>query len=612
MFFSICERRAHEDRLTNALGKPSFKVMKKLTLYLALVLLSYLACPIAGFAASNEEPIKVMLLTGRSNKYHSWQGVSAALHQHLLDAKIFSVDKVVTTPTGESLEGFAPKWDDYQVVVLDYEGEEWPEATKESFVRYMKRGGGLVTIHGTDNSFPYWPEFNEMIGLGGWGGASLHNPPLYPDDSSKHASRDESWGPRVYWHDCGVVHDNSAPGKANHPKSHDFLMTVRNFDHPITKGLPEMWLQGHDELYSNLRGPAKNMTVLVTGFANPALRGASPYNEPLLFTVDYGKGRVFHSTLGHVGARDDENVKSVNNVSFITTFLRGVEWAATGDVSLPVPDDFPNAYQTSIRAGASDGWRSMLDPELSQWEVFIGVPHSTVEGLPSGTYQSDKVTRGTPMGLGDDPKSVFTTYQENGETVLKISGEIYGGLSSLDSFENYHFKTKMRWGERKWEPRLEDKRDSGILYHAHGEHGAFWKVWKSSLEFQVQESDLGDFINLASAGVKAPFKESGERSVYDPSAKYEAWKGYLHAEVEPDAPHGEWNTLEIYVLGDQAIHLVNGRIVMSLKDALDKNGDPLLRGGIQIQSEAAEIEYKEMKIRTIDAFPEILKQKTGL
>ncbi|MCH6258003.1 DUF1080 domain-containing protein [Puniceicoccaceae bacterium K14] len=561
-----------------------------------------------------QDDIKVMLLTGRSNKYHSWEGLSTALHQHLLDAGIFSVDKVVTSPTGESLDGFSPDWSKYQVIVIDYEGAEWPEPTKESFVRYMKNGGGLVTVHGADNSFPYWPEYNDMIGLGGWGGAGLHSPPLYPDDPSKHASRDESWGPRVYWHKCCMVHDNSLPGKTYHPKRHDFLMTVRTFDHPITEDLPEMWLQASDEIYSNLRGPAKNMTILATGFANPAYRGASPYNEPLLFTVDYGKGRVFHTTLGHVGAKEDENVQSVNNVSFITTFQRGVEWAATGQVSIPVPDDFPNAYETSVRASATDeNWKSMLDPELSQWEVFMGVPHSTVEDLPTGTYQSDKVTSGTPMGLSNDPKDVFTTYQsEEGETVFKISGEIYGGLSTLDEFENYHFKTQMRWGDKKWEPRLEDKRDSGILYHTHGEHGAFWKVWKSSLEYQVQESDLGDFITIAIKGAKAPFKKTDKRSVYEPKAKYEDWKGYLHAEVEPDAPHGEWNTLEIYVLGDQAIHLVNGRLVMSLKDALDKEGKPLLRGGIQIQSEAAEVEYKNMKIRPIDAFPEILKQKTGL
>lgn len=270
------------------------------------------------------------------------------MEQHLLDSGLFEVEKVVTTPTGESLEGFAPNWSDFDVVLLDYEGEEWPEDTKKTFVDYMKNGGGLVVVHGSNNSFPYWPEFNEMIGLGGWGGAGLHEPPLYPNDPSKQGSRNESWGPRVHWSGCQAVHDNS-PGGAYHPRSHDFLITVRTADHPITKGLPEMWLHANDEVYSGLRGPAENMTILATGFADPALRGASPYNEPTLFTIEYGKGRVFQTTLGHVGAQQDHTVPAVNTVDFIVTLLRGVEWAATGEVTQPVPEDFPTAYKTSVR-----------------------------------------------------------------------------------------------------------------------------------------------------------------------------------------------------------------------------------------------------------------------
>ena len=115
------------------------------------------------------------------------------------------------------------------------------------------------------------------------------------------------------------------------------------------RGLPEMWLQSHDEVYSNLRGPAMNLTILATGYADQKLKNASPHNEPMLFTVSYGNGRVFQTTLGHVGAKDDASVPSVRNVGFITTLQRGVEWAATGEVSLPVPEDFPTAYETSVR-----------------------------------------------------------------------------------------------------------------------------------------------------------------------------------------------------------------------------------------------------------------------
>ncbi len=305
---------------------------------------------ITSLGASNlaDEKIKVMLVTGQSNKYHNWEGASAAIRQHLDAAGIFSVDTVVAPPLGENMESFAPKWSDYQVVVLDYDGAEWSQSTKASFVDYVKGGGGLVTVHAANNSFAYWPEFLDMTGIGGWGGAGLYDPILNPDDPSRERSRDESWGPRVYWEDGGIVHDDS-PGGAYHPPRHDFLVTIRDHNHPITRGLPETWLQANDEVYSGLRGPAKGINILATGFADPTLRNASPHHEPLLFTIDYGQGRVLQNTLGHVGADQDANAPAVQNVGFIVILQRGVEWAATGKVTQSLPDDFPTAYHTSVR-----------------------------------------------------------------------------------------------------------------------------------------------------------------------------------------------------------------------------------------------------------------------
>lgn len=310
-----------------------------------------LLCLVFAFAADAlaAEKIKVMLLSGRSNKYHSWQGTGDAINQHLGAAGIFSVETVLAPPAGQSLDGFAPNWGAYDVVVLNYDGEEWPETTKAAFVDYVRGGGGLVLVHGANNSFAYWPEFLEMTGLGGWGGSGFYDPPLAPQDPSRKRSRDETWGPRVHWVGCQAVHDAEAKGGAGHPARHDFLITTRDLSHPIMQGLPEMWLQASDEVYSNLRGPAKNLQVLATGFADPKLKGASPYNEPILFTVSYGRGRVFQTTLGHVGAKQNSSEPSVQSVGFITTLQRGVEWAATGKVTIPVPDDFPTAYNSSIR-----------------------------------------------------------------------------------------------------------------------------------------------------------------------------------------------------------------------------------------------------------------------
>lgn len=254
------------------------------------------------------------------------------------------------------------------------------------------------------------------------------------------------------------------------------------------------------------------------------------------------------------------------------------------------------------------GTTALLDKDLSRFEVWLGVPHSSVQGLPAGTYQSDNVHNGTPMGLNRDLKNVFSVIEEDGDLVLHVSGEIYGGLTTKEEFQDYHLSLQFRWGDKKWPPREEKKRDSGILYHCHGEHGSFWKVWKSCLEFQVQETDLGDFIPLA--GPRASIR--GERVDghihYLPELEvYCPGNDYVHACMEPDAPHGEWNRLDLYVVGNDAIHVVNGEVVMVVENALRADGLPLTRGQIQLQSEAAECFYKDITITPISDFPVKLK-----
>ena len=268
------------------------------------------------------------------------------------------------------------------------------------------------------------------------------------------------------------------------------------------------------------------------------------------------------------------------------------------------------ALTLSTVAFASEA--DLLDPTLSQWEVFIGVPHTSVTGLPAGTPQSDDYHTGTPLGLNNDPKKIFTTFEGNGTTVLHISGEIYGCVTTKKEYSNYHFETDFKWGERKWEPRLKKVRDSGILYHCTGEHGAFWNVWKSSLEFQVQESDLGDFYRLAGTSAQSRFRDGEKRPIFDPKAEIlPITTGSIEASAEPDKPHGEWNHLEVYVLGDSAIHVVNGVVVFALEKALDKKKQPLTSGQIQLQCEGAECFYKNARLSPITNFPEPLATQAG-
>lgn len=284
---------------------------------------------------------KIMLLTGQSNKYHDWTKSAPLVKTALEQTGLFTVDVVTTPPHGGDFTGFSPKFSDYAAVVIIYEGDEWPATTKTAFVDYVKNGGGLVTIHDTDNAFPYWKEWNEMIGVGGWG---------FKHDGNIGA-RDDTWGPKIRWRDGHMVLDSTTPGTSGHPPRHDFFVVTRAPDHPIMRGLPAAWLHANDEIYSQLRGPAKNVTVLATALADQAkFPKASGEHEPMLMTISYGKGRVFHSTLGHVSPNDPPPFAALACVGFIVTLQRGTEWAATGAVKQVVPADFPTADKTSLRA----------------------------------------------------------------------------------------------------------------------------------------------------------------------------------------------------------------------------------------------------------------------
>lgn len=275
-------------------------------------------------------PIPILLVTGQSSIYHDWQKSSRQIERVLDETGLFDVAVAVSPGAGESMETFSPDWAAYAAVVLDYDGDAWPAATRASFSDWLASGRGLVLVHAADNAFPEWPEFQLMAGVGGWRG------------------RDESAGPKLRWRDGQAVLDGS-PGIAQHPAQHDFQVVTRAPDHPVMRGLPLAWMQADDELYSQLRGPARDVTILATARAEPPMRGATGENEPILMAIRYGDGRVFHTTLGHVGPRDEEPVATISSVGFIVTLQRGTEWAATGEVTQAVPDDFPGSDSTSLR-----------------------------------------------------------------------------------------------------------------------------------------------------------------------------------------------------------------------------------------------------------------------
>ncbi len=296
--------------------------MKKqyLLLLVAAGLLFFLA------SCKNENGYKTLIITGQNN--HNWKASSPILKQILDETGLFTSQIMITPDKGGDMKSFDPDFSKYKLVVLDYNGDSWSEKTNAAFVEYVNNGGGVVIYHAADNSFPSWKEYNEMTGLGGWG------------------DRNQKDGPYVYYKNDKLVIDTSAGIGGSHGKRREFLVRTRITDHPITRGLPVEWWHGNDELYSQLRGPAKNMQILATAFADSAAGGGTMRDEPILMTITYGKGSIFHTTMGHA---DEGGGPSMHCAGFIVTLQRGAEWAVTGDVTQKVPWDFPNVAGVVLR-----------------------------------------------------------------------------------------------------------------------------------------------------------------------------------------------------------------------------------------------------------------------
>lgn len=266
---------------------------------------------------------------------------------------------------------------------------------------------------------------------------------------------------------------------------------------------------------------------------------------------------------------------------------------------------------------AQSGWTSLWNGKnLDGWTTWMQKPSQTSE-VPGLQRDADgKYTE--PIGSGRDPLKVFTVDADvDGRPAIRISGEAFGELRTKRSFKDYHLKLQFKWGEKKWPPRdrSETRRDSGLLYHVHAEPGAEGRTWARSIELQIQEHDVGDLYAVGSAiAVRAKARPDTKPTVYDydPAGEWtffsqsQGASGRCVKQPDNEKPTGEWNTVELIAFRDDSIHIVNGKVVMRLHGPVRIDAalpTPVTSGPIILQSEGAEVFYRDIQIRPITAVP---------
>ncbi len=253
-------------------------------------------------------------------------------------------------------------------------------------------------------------------------------------------------------------------------------------------------------------------------------------------------------------------------------------------------------------------WRPLFNgKDLAGWDTWLGRPHKSVEGLD--LKKNDKGEYTASVGLNKDPKKVYTVVMEDGAPAIRISGEIFGAITTKEEFENYHLKFEFKWGQKKWPPRENAVRDSGILYHCVGPHGAAGTFWMQSQECQVQERDCGDYWSVAGGivDVEGDRKDDKGPITYKKGAPSRTVaSGRIIKGLDNEKPTGQWNTIEVICFGGTSIHIVNGKVNMILTNSrrkVDGKEVPLTKGRLQFQSEGAEVFYRNIVIRPITAIP---------
>jgi len=272
-------------------------------------------------------------------------------------------------------------------------------------------------------------------------------------------------------------------------------------------------------------------------------------------------------------------------------------------------------------AAAETGWRPLFNGrDLAGWDTYLARPDSSWD-VP-GMKRDDNGRYTEAIGLNRDPLHVFNIETVDGRPAIHITGQGFGVMTTRESFGNFHLRLQIKWGERKWGYKLNAPRDCGLLYFVHGEQGFDHGTWPRSIEFQIQEHDMGDLYAIATrvtVNARSGMVKGKSLQLYDPAGPPVAfWQqpplGNRCVKLgDPEKPNGEWNTLDLYCFNGDSIHVVNGQVVMRLHHAERLDGPspaPLAAGQISLQTEGAEVYYRDIEIQPLAALPAELAGKT--
>lgn len=267
----------------------------------------------------------------------------------------------------------------------------------------------------------------------------------------------------------------------------------------------------------------------------------------------------------------------------------------------------------SVKA-PQETWTSLWNGEdFTGWHSYLGTP-----------FRIEKDSLGNiiaPFGVDNDPMGVIKVVETDEGNAIRISGVAWGMIYTVKEYSNYHLKLKVKWGEEMHSPREQGPRDSGLLYHGFGPPGTA-DDWMTSQELQIQEGDMGDYWPVGDVAIDVPsvpgndeyyiYKENAplrtyygaeilQTAVADSLAKRRVLKAF-----DAEKPHGEWNDIELITYEGRSIHIVNGKVVMRLFNSrLEQDNHPLTCGKIILQSEGAEVFFKDLYLKDIKKLPKI-------